>query len=354
MAMKWPGEGEVTERKRAEALLQETRDEFWELYDNAPVGYHQIDVEGNIVLVNQTEATLLGYTKGEMLRCPIFDFVAEAERDMAREAVRKKIAQEQPIGSFERTYVRKDGSEIPVAIEEQLVLDEQGNVIGIRSTLQDISIRMQAEEQIRASHKEKEVLLKEIHHRVKNNLQIVSSLLGLQFGNVQDKQALEVLNASRDRVRSMALVHEYLYQSEDLARIDFDEYIRSLTGYLFQLHADKLSAITLNINVDDNILLDIDRAIPCGLIINELVSNSLKHAFPEGKEGEIKIALHLIDEDEFELAVSDNGIGIPEDLDFRNTGSLGLQLVTALVKQLDGEIELNRTEGTEFRIKFAF
>jgi len=142
-----------------ENALQKSKEEFWELYDNAPVGYHQIDTEGNIVLVNQTEATLLVYTKGEMLGSPIFDFIAEVERDIAREAVRKKINRELPIQSFERTYVRKDGSEIPVAIEEQLVFEENGEVAGIRSTLQDISARKRAEEELQKTNRRLEETL---------------------------------------------------------------------------------------------------------------------------------------------------------------------------------------------------
>lgn len=220
-----------------------------------------------------------------------------------------------------------------------------------------------AEERIEASLEEKEVLLREIHHRVKNNMQIISSLLGLQRKYITDEQALEIFTDSQQRIRSMALVHNKLYQSENLAKIDFTGYIESLTSTLFQAYATT-DNISFSIDVED-IQLSIDVAIPCGLILNELVSNSLKHAFPEGtprfrrehpenrgKECEIKITLRSADDNDIELIVSDNGVGIPEDLDFRNTESLGLQLVVALVNQLEGNIELNRTAGTEFRIKF--
>jgi len=213
-----------------------------------------------------------------------------------------------------------------------------------------------AEDQIKASLQEKEVLLKEIHHRVKNNLQVIYSLLRLQSAHIKDKHDLEIFKESRNRVMSMAFVHEKLYQSEDLAMIDFAEYSRKLATSLFHSYAAYPEIIALEINVED-VFLGIDNAIPCGLIINELVSNCLKHAFPKGKKGKIRVELRsdkdLHAGDKFTLTVSDDGIGFPKDLDFRNADTLGLQLVTTLVKQLKGTIELDRDGGTEFKITFA-
>jgi predicted ATPase/two-component sensor histidine kinase/tRNA A-37 threonylcarbamoyl transferase component Bud32 len=221
-----------------------------------------------------------------------------------------------------------------------------------------------AREQIKASLEEKEVLLKEIHHRVKNNLQVISSLLRLESMHIKDKQGLEIFKESQNRVRSMALIHEKLYQSKDFTRIDFAEYTRNLTTYLFRSYAIYPQTITSEINVDD-VSLGIDMAIPCGLIINELVSNCLQHGFPRGGKGKIHVELRL-DKDlpvrdtetgeRFTLIVSDNGVGFPKDLDFRNTETLGLQLVITLVKQLKGTIELDSPpgrSGTEFKITFA-
>ena len=211
--------------------------------------------------------------------------------------------------------------------------------------------RKRMEEQIKASLREKEMLLREIHHRVKNNMQLISSLLRLQSGYIKDKKYIEMLKESQNRIRSMAFIHEKLYQSKDLANIDFNGYIKNLADDLFRSYGASIS-IALKTDIE-GVSLEIDTAIPCGLIINELVSNSLKHAFPEDREGEIKIALRRTDRNEVELVVSDDGIGIPEDLDFRNTESLGLQLVTSLAEsQLQGKTELNRAKGTEFRIKF--
>jgi two-component sensor histidine kinase len=216
---------------------------------------------------------------------------------------------------------------------------------------QEIAERKRAEEQIKASLKEKEMLLKEIHHRVKNNLQVISSLLYLQSQNIVDKPLLEMFLDSRNRVRSMALVHERLYQSRDLARVDFAEYIRNLVSYLFRSYEVHSNVIKQKINIAD-VSLGIDAAVPCGLILNELVSNSLKHAFPDGRVGEIRIGLSS-DNGKFTLMVSDNGVGFPKDLDLRNTQSLGLQLVNTLVEQLEGTIELDRSGGTAFEITFT-
>jgi len=217
---------------------------------------------------------------------------------------------------------------------------------------QEITERKRAEEQSKASLKEKEVLLKEIHHRVKNNLQVISSLLYLQSKSVVDERALEMFLDSRNRVRSMALVHERLYQSKDLARTDFAEYARNLASYIFQSYGANSNVIQLKINVDD-VFLGVDTAIPCGLIINELVSNSLKYAFPAGRAGEIRIELWSDDDGQFTLMVSDNGVGLPKDLDFRATQSLGLQLVHTLVEQLEGTIELDRSGEMAFKITFT-
>ncbi len=230
--------------------------------------------------------------------------------------------------------------------------EREKNILMFVSTQVAMAIeRKRAEEELRTSLKEKEVLLKEIHHRVKNNLQVISSLLLLQSKQIKGKKNIELFKESQNRVKSMALIHEKLYQSQDLASIDFREYLNTLIVGLFRSYQARSGHIDLKLDVDD-ISLGVDTAIPCGLIINELVSNSLKHAFPNGHEGEVRVALHPINKKDVELVISDNGVGIPKDLDFRQTNSLGLHLVTILAEdQLDGEIKLSRDKGTEFRLK---
>ncbi len=211
--------------------------------------------------------------------------------------------------------------------------------------------RQKAERQLKASLQEKEVLLRELHHRVKNNLQVISSLLQLQSRHVKDPRALELFKESQNRVRSMGLIHEKLYRSRDLARIDMADYVRNLTDHLLHSYGFRDDALTLDVAIDD-VRLSIDTVVPCGLLIHELVSNALKHAFPE-RRGAIRVELRVGPNGRYTLAVSDDGVGIPETLDYRESDSLGLQLVTALAEQLDGDVTLDRERGTTFTIVFG-
>ncbi len=215
----------------------------------------------------------------------------------------------------------------------------------------DITERKKAENKLKDSSKEKEVLLRELHHRVKNNLQIISTLLALQSEDVTDKKTLENYRESENRIQSIALIHEKMYQSQDISRINFTGYINSLIDdlmYSYDADSRNIKAVTDT----DDFFFSIETVQPLGLIINELVSNSLKYAFRNKNEGIILVKLEKVHDDSFKLTVSDNGVGFPENIDFRNTGSLGLQLVTELVKQLDGTIELNKDRGTEFEVVF--
>jgi two-component sensor histidine kinase/CBS domain-containing protein len=245
---------------------------------------------------------------------------------------------------FEIDLLKQLSTQIAIAIQQSELYQQ---------VQAELAERKRAEEQLKASLKEKEVLLKEIHHRVKNNLQIISSLLKLQSAYTKEEQVLGMFKDSQNRIRSMALIHEKLYQSKDLSRIDFAEYIRDLADNLLRSYKASSQAITLKTTVND-ITLNIDTAIPCGLIINELMSNSLKHAFPTpSKDKEICINIYSSGNHQFILNVSDNGIGFPKDLDFRNTESLGLELVCTLTEQLDGTIELDNSKGTSFNIAFS-
>ncbi len=209
----------------------------------------------------------------------------------------------------------------------------------------------QANENLTGLLSEKDVLLKEVHHRVKNNLQVISSLLNLQSGYIKDPVALQVFVESRNRVRSMALIHEKLYQSQDLSRIDFEDYIKTLSNGLLAGFAGKKSAIRIEVDVE-KIMLPVDAAVPCGLIVNELVTNCFKYAFAPEAGGQIRISMKRSDDAHLHLSVSDDGVGFPKDLDFRNTESLGMQLVITLSEQLEGTIHLQNGVGTTFEISF--
>jgi two-component sensor histidine kinase len=209
------------------------------------------------------------------------------------------------------------------------------------------SLLRQREAALQEAIRTREVLLKEIHHRVKNNLQVIASLLALQSDAIKDPEELVLFQESQDRVKSMALIHETLYQSSNLARCNFAQYLDTLTAHLLQSYGAPRH-ITLHCDTGD-VFLDLDTAIPCGLILNELLSNALKHAFPNGQEGEVAVTLHA-EPDSLTLSVRDTGVGFPIGLDFRHTDSLGLQLVGMLTEQLDGTITLERTNGTTFTL----
>jgi len=312
-----------------------------------------LDQTGHIVSWNLGAERIKGYTMHEIIGQHFSCFYPD--EDIKNDKPNQELEIAKTDGKFEEEgwRVRKDGSKFVASVLITVLRDKQGNLRGFSKVTRDITMRKQAEEQIKASLDEKEVLLREIHHRVKNNMQVIIGLLRLQSDKISEKQYADMLKESEDRIKSMALIHERLYQSEDFSNIDFDGYIKALANNLFVSRGVNPNRIRLTVEIGD-IPLGLDFAIPCGLIINELVSNSLKYAFPNETEGEIKIALRKVSEDDVELSSSDNGIGIPEELDFGNIESLGLDLVKILAEhQLGGQIELNRTEGTRFSIKFT-
>ncbi|UJB72401.1 PAS domain S-box protein (plasmid) [Acaryochloris sp. 'Moss Beach'] len=229
--------------------------------------------------------------------------------------------------------------------------DLEGTPLRMAGMHKDITVRKYREEQIKTSLREKEVMLQEIHHRVKNNLQVISSLLNLQARNVNDPGTLEVIKESQNRVSSMALVHEKLYQSKNLDKINFSEYITDLVNSLTRSYQSQSNQVKIKIDVE-HVAFKLDIAIPCGLIINELVSNALKYAFTDSLKPEIKISMHTSVEHEINLVIADNGTGIPENFDWRQSRSLGLRLVSNLTRQLSGNIDLLDHEGTVFNLTF--
>lgn len=227
--------------------------------------------------------------------------------------------------------------------------NEHGEVTHCVVVSHDVTERKQAEEKLQASLHEKETLLKEIHHRVKNNLQVISSLLNLQSNSIESRETRELVRESQNRVRSMALIHEKLYQSENLAEINFAEYLRNLTRDLFRSYG--AGGVTLKLQTEE-IRLDVDTAVPCGLIVTELVSNALKYAFPHGKGGDLHISFAQVSRDRLALTVTDNGVGLPKEIDPKNPKTLGLQLVGMLVNQLHGTLDVVADGGTTFMVTF--
>ena len=337
----------TAEKKLAEteATLLKSEEKYRNLISNLTnVVIMELDSEGKFTYVSPQIFDVFGYTPEESLGLTAFDFVHPDDIGKCLEA----MAAKDEVVNLKYRSRHKDGHYVYVSTTGKCIPDGRGGE-KIISVARDITERKRAEEQIKASLKEKEVMLKEIHHRVKNNLQVISSLLSIQSRQVKDKEALELFEDSQTRIMSMSLIHEKLYLSEDMARIDFADYIRTLTGNLF--HTFSVYNVKLNVDVKD-VFLDVNTGIPCGLIINELVSNSLKHAFHDDRKGEIQVGLYKQKDGEFSLNVRDNGSGFPADRDFRNTESVGMQIVMALVEQLEGRIELDRGEGTSFTIRF--
>ncbi len=337
-------------RAALEDKIRDSEERYRTLVELSPdaIAVHS---EGKVVFANTACTKLLrAETIDQLIGKPALDLVHPDYHSAVRERLRRMAAQGGGAPLAEEKFLRLDGSIVDTEVAAQTCTFNGRPAVQV--FVRDITERKKTDEIIKASLNEKEILLKEIHHRVKNNLQVISSLLNIQSGYVQDKAAQELFKESQNRVKSMALIHEKLYQSSDFARVDFASYIRSLTSYLFQSYAVAAKGLTLLTDIDD-VHLGIDTSIPCGLMVNELVSNALKHAFPNGHGGEVRVSLKEQEGQRITLSVGDNGVGFPEDLDFRNVPSLGLQLISTLVGQLQGTIELKRDKGTEFQINFC-
>ncbi|MGE3499296.1 MAG: histidine kinase dimerization/phosphoacceptor domain -containing protein [Candidatus Binatia bacterium] len=303
---------------------------------------------------------LLGFSQQEWLSDPFLWYkqLHADDRELCNREFARGCRTRGPFRAEFRALTRA-GEVVWVRGEARVVRDDAGHPLFIQGVAYDITESKRAEEalrataeQIKASLAEKEVLLREIHHRVKNNLQVISSLLKLQSSHVEDRAALELFNDSRHRIQSMALVHEKLYQSRNLSRVDFGDYVQNLTALLFRSYGARVASIELEIIVG-HLFLSIDTAVPLGLIINELVSNCIKYAFPGGRRGRVRLELKpCADEGRAEVLVADDGVGFPADIDFRETETLGMQLVRALTHQIGGSVELRCDGGTEFSIRF--
>jgi PAS domain S-box-containing protein len=343
---------DVTKRTAAERALRSSEERFRLLVEGATdYGIFQLDRAGTIVNWNSGAQRINGYGAEEIIGRHFSVFyphetvaAGHPEHELAVALARGRYHEE-----GER--VRKDGSRLWASVTITALRDHAGEHVGFVKITQDITDRKTAEEQIRASLREKEVMLREIHHRVKNNLAVISSLFGLQARSLNDGASVRALREAQDRVLSMALVHQHLYNSADLGAVAFGEYARTLAGQVFQVNHLPTSEIKLELDVEA-VRLSIDQAIPCGLILNELLSNCLKHAFRDRPGGRILLTLSVQDT-VCRLRVADDGAGMPAELDVRSAKSLGVRLVRTLARQLDGTIEYRPTgPGTEALFTF--
>ena len=351
---------DLSEQETADAEQRKTEARYRSLIEQIPAVTFMAALTGDVIdiYVSPQIEALLGYSQEQWLSDPFlwFNQLHPDDRDRCTAEFARGCRTGGPFHAEYRAFTRT-GEMVWIHGEARVVRDEAGRPMFIQGLAYDITKPKRAEEEMRAHAKEmeaslaeKEVLLKEIHHRVKNNLQVISSLLKLQSSHVKDPAALEMFNESRGRVHTMALLHEKLCQSQNLSRIDFGDYIQSLTKLVSGSYAGA-RPVTIRTEVQ-GILLSMDVAVPLGMIINELVTNSLKYAFPSGRTGTVEVSLRKVTEGNFLVRVVDDGIGFPEHLDFRSTGSLGMQLVCTLTDQIGGSVEVIRSAGTEFRISF--
>ena len=340
---------DITERKHAKEELAQSEEKYRTLIDNIQDGVFIIQ-DAKMQFVNESFSRMTGCGVEEAIGKDFRLFVAPEDLEIVADNYRRRQAGEKVPKEYEFRMLHKDGKSRIIVNMYAGLITYRGSVASM-GTVKDITDRKKAEEQIKNSLLEKETLLREIHHRVKNNMQIISSLLLLQSQNIVDQKYLDIFNDINNRILSMALIHEKLYESENLAQINIQEYINDLASNLMDSYGRKGNA-KIEINVE-NIPLNINFAVPCGLILNELITNSLKYAFPKDRHGKIKIVFQKRDGNIIHFSVSDDGIGIPRDMDIRNTKSLGIHLITSLAEnQLHGEIILNREGGTEFQINF--
>ena len=336
---------DVTDKYEREVELKQNEQLFRQLFQNSPLAIAMLDPHGDIKMLNNGFEEIFGYTEDELKGISL-DSVVVPEDDL--EVARKLSASNKPFQTTSKRK-RKDGSAIHVLIYG-VPVKVNNEVIAIYGIYADITDRINAEKQLKLSLQEKEVLLSEIHHRVKNNLAVITGLLELQSHKLENEEAVNALKDSQMRINSMALIHEKLYQNKNLSQIEFDKYTHELITVIKSSHltADQ----PVNINLDcENVELPITTAIPCGLLINEIVTNSIKHAFNGVKGAEVNLSLKKLNDD-VELKISDNGKGLPVKFEDLETKSLGIILIRTLTRQLGADLIVNGTDGTAYDIKF--
>ena len=338
--------------EQADKLVRQSEERFRTVFEKGPLGMVIVDETFRFVKINPMFCSMMGYSEAELLSKTFADITYPDSHETDITQVKRLGAGEISENTTEKRYIKKNGDIIWASVTVSAVRDEEGTFLYYLALIKDITDRKKMQEHIQQSLMEKEVLLKEIHHRVKNNMQVISSLLSMQSRAIQDESIRALLKESQNRIQSIALVHEQLYRSDSLYQIEYGGYIRKMFNPLFESYNADQQRISMHIDAQ-NVMITIEKAVPCSLIINELISNSLKHAFPQGRKGEIHIGFSLdAASGTYILDYHDNGVGIPTGKDPKKTGSLGMQLIYGLTQQLDGTITLESAEGVHFIIRF--
>lgn len=342
---------DITKQTDAEKALKKSIEKYKLLVNNLHEGILFLDKDLKTTFANPRMAEMLDYNLKELLNQYIFSFIPEDNKHHILEKIDKikRGIKEQ----YDCKFVKKFGDKIDVSIEAVPIFDDNSNeFIGILKSVADITERKKFEDKLKKSLKEKEILIKEVHHRVKNNLQIIISLLKLQSKYLKDDKDVEIFKSSENRVRSMALVHEAMYENKNYSNINFKKYIQDLTMSLLYSYNIFPSSVNLNIEVD-NTEISLQEALPCAQIVNELLTNSIRYSIIPNRKPIINIRFFRNKDKKFTLIVEDNGYGLPDDIDLENPSSFGFQMVNALIDQLEGHIEINSNEkGTKFIVKF--
>jgi PAS domain S-box-containing protein len=343
---------DISDRKRSEDLLRESEEFLRSIVENIPLMLFVKDAADlRFVRFNKAGEDLLGYPREDLIGKNDYDLFPKEIADIFTSKDREVLGKQIPLDIPEEIIETRVLGTRMLHTRKIPVFDGDGNPRYLLGISEDITEQKKLEEDIRTALREKEILLKEIHHRVKNNIQVIASLLSIQSRTIEDKNVREVLREAQNRVKSIALVHEKLYQSKSLDRIDYNDYLQKISRHLYESYGISPRTVVMNIHAE-NISLHIDKAIPCSLIINELLSNAFKHAFPDGRKGDIWIDIHR-DGDVFVVQYRDNGVGFPKGiLSLEHLESLGMQLVYGLTRQLDGTIAVRGTEGTSITITF--
>jgi len=340
---------DITEEKMAKDALRESEEKYRTLIESAKDPISLYNEEGIFLMANEAGALSMGKRPAELVGHSLREFFPPEIAEKQIELIRKVFSTED--GLEMEMPVPQGKQNLWFSTSLQPVYGHDNKVRTVQVISRNITDIKEAQIELQQALDEKEMLIKEIHHRVKNNLMIISSLLNLQSRYIEDKDARDVFRESQNRAKSMAMIHERLYQSTDLKNIDFGDYIQKLTTDLYRSMVSDPGRIKLDIDVED-VKIDINTVVPLGLIVNELVTNSMKHAFPRNESGFIKVELYKGENHKIILRVRDNGVGFPEDIDYKKTSSLGLQLVNSLTKQIGGEVELGEGPGTVFTIIF--